>query len=122
MNLKRLLSAEPYRKISFRQWKRAMPRNAGRVYSQDIRWSASMSIFTTAHLIRWIRQRQPLRQQPPWLLKDALMKTDPVLLEPIASLQVRVPEDKVGDVMGELSKRRARIMGMNPEQEWQAKD
>lgn len=50
-------------------------------------------------------------------LKDALMKADPVLLEPIASLQVRVPEDKVGDVMGELSKRRARIMGMNPEQE-----
>lgn len=43
-------------------------------------------------------------------LKDALMKADPVLLEPIASLQVRVPEDKVGDVMGELSKRRARIM------------
>ena len=50
-------------------------------------------------------------------LKDALMKADPVLLEPIASLQVRVPEDKVGDVMGELSKRRAKIMGMNPEQE-----
>lgn len=50
-------------------------------------------------------------------LKDALMKADPVLLEPIALLQVRVPEDKVGDVMGELSKRRARIMGMNPEQE-----
>lgn len=50
-------------------------------------------------------------------LKDALMKADPVLLEPIASLQVCVPEDKVGDVMGELSKRRARIMGMNPEQE-----
>ena len=50
-------------------------------------------------------------------LKDALMKADPVLLEPIASLQVRVTEDKVGDVMGELSKRRARIMGMNPEQE-----
>lgn len=50
-------------------------------------------------------------------LKDALMKADPVLLEPIASLQVRVTEDKVGDVMGELSKRRAKIMGMNPEQE-----
>ncbi len=50
-------------------------------------------------------------------LKDALMKADPVLLEPIASLQVRVSEDKVGDVMGELSKRRAKIMGMNPEQE-----
>ncbi len=48
-------------------------------------------------------------------LKDALMKADPVLLEPIASLQVRVPEDKVGDVMGELSKRRAKIMGMNPQ-------
>ena len=48
-------------------------------------------------------------------LKDALMKADPVLLEPIASLQVTAPEDKVGDVMGELSKRRAKIMGMNPQ-------
>ncbi len=48
-------------------------------------------------------------------LKDALMKADPVLLEPIASLQVIAPEDKVGDVMGELSKRRAKIMGMNPQ-------
>lgn len=48
-------------------------------------------------------------------LKDALMKADPVLLEPIAALQVTAPEDKVGDVMGELSKRRAKIMGMNPQ-------
>lgn len=49
-------------------------------------------------------------------LKDALMKADPVLLEPIASLKVVVPEDNVGDVMGELSKRRGKIMGMNPQE------
>lgn len=47
-------------------------------------------------------------------VKDALAKASPVLLEPIASLQVSVPEEKTGDVMGELSKRRAKIMGMNP--------
>ncbi len=55
-------------------------------------------------------------------LKDALMKADPVLLEPIASLQVSVPEEKVGDVMGELSKRRAKIMGMNPQEGVQVVD
>lgn len=47
-------------------------------------------------------------------LKDGLMKAKPVLLEPIASLKVTVADDKIGDVMGELSKRRAKIMGMNP--------
>ena len=50
------------------------------------------------------------------------MKADPVLLEPIASLQVSVPEEKVGDVMGELSKRRAKIMGMNPQEGVQVVD
>ena len=37
-----------------------------------------------------------------------------MLLEPIATLKVVVPEGYTGDVMGELNKRRARVMGMNP--------
>jgi elongation factor G len=40
---------------------------------------------------------------------------NPTLLEPIGSLAVSVPEDYVGDVMGDLSKRRGRPMGMNPD-------
>ena len=40
--------------------------------------------------------------------------SSPVLLEPIASLTVTVPDDYTGDVMGDLNKRRGRVLGMNP--------
>ena len=39
----------------------------------------------------------------------------PVLLEPIASLKVTVPDSYTGDVMGDLNKRRGRVLGMNPD-------
>ena len=42
------------------------------------------------------------------------MEASPVLLEPIASLKVTVPDDYTGDVMGDLNKRRGRVLGMNP--------
>ena len=35
-------------------------------------------------------------------------------MEPIASLKVTVPDDYTGDVMGDLNKRRGRVLGMNP--------
>ena len=47
--------------------------------------------------------------------KEAMPKANPTLLEPIGTLNVTVPEDYVGDVMGDLSKRRGRPMGMNPD-------
>ena len=47
--------------------------------------------------------------------KEAMPKANPTLLEPIGTLAVTVPEDYVGDVMGDLSKRRGRPMGMNPD-------
>ena len=47
--------------------------------------------------------------------KEAMPNANPTLLEPIASLAVTVPESYVGDVMGDLSKRRGRPMGMNPD-------
>lgn len=46
--------------------------------------------------------------------KDAFMKATPVLLEPIVSLKVTVPDNFTGDVMGDLNKRRGRVTGMNP--------
>jgi len=49
--------------------------------------------------------------------KEGLKQADPVLLEPIGSLSVRVSDDKTGDVMGELNKRRGRMLGMNPAEE-----
>ena len=47
--------------------------------------------------------------------KEAMPKAMPTLLEPVGALAVTVPEMYVGDVMGDLSKRRGRPMGMNPD-------
>ena len=47
--------------------------------------------------------------------KEAMPNAMPTILEPIGALQVSVPESYVGDVMGDLSKRRGRPMGMNPD-------
>jgi elongation factor G len=44
--------------------------------------------------------------------KDAMEQADPVLLEPIMLLTVSVPEDVVGDVVGDLNSRRGRPLGM----------
>ena len=46
--------------------------------------------------------------------KKGFMDASPVLLEPIVSMKVTVPDKYTGDVMGDLNKRRGRIMGMNP--------
>ncbi|EGB93665.1 elongation factor G [Clostridium sp. D5] len=46
--------------------------------------------------------------------KKGFMEAGPVLLEPIASLKVTVPDEYTGDVMGDLNKRRGRVLGMNP--------
>lgn len=46
--------------------------------------------------------------------KKGFMEAGPVLLEPIASLKVTVPDSFTGDIMGDLNKRRGRVLGMNP--------
>ena len=45
--------------------------------------------------------------------KKGFMEAAPVLLEPIASLKVVVPDKYTGDVMGDLNRRRGRVLGMN---------
>ncbi len=46
--------------------------------------------------------------------KDAMSQADPILLEPIMKVDVIVPEDYLGDVIGDLSSRRAKINAMEP--------
>ena len=46
--------------------------------------------------------------------KKGILEASPVLLEPIASLKVLVPDKYTGDIMGDLNKRRGRVLGMNP--------
>ncbi len=45
--------------------------------------------------------------------KQGVMKANPVLLEPIMSVEVVTPEDYMGDVMGDLSRRRGMVQGMD---------
>ena len=42
------------------------------------------------------------------------MDATPIILEPIATLKVVIPDRFTGDIMGDLSKRRGRVLGMNP--------
>ena len=46
-------------------------------------------------------------------LKKAVQEANPVLLEPIMKLEITVPEESMGDVMGDLNSRRGRVLGMD---------
>ena len=46
--------------------------------------------------------------------KEGMKQADPIMLEPIGSLRVSVPDAKTGDIMGDLNKRRGRVLGMEP--------
>jgi elongation factor G len=52
-------------------------------------------------------------------LKEAARKANPILLEPIMRVEVVVPDDYMGDVMGNLNSRRGRISGMEPRRDAQ---
>lgn len=45
--------------------------------------------------------------------KDAFMKANPSILEPIAKVSIIVPDEYTGDIMGDMNKRRGRILGMD---------
>lgn len=49
--------------------------------------------------------------------KEGIPQASPVILEPIGSLAVTIPDSMMGDIMGDLNKRRGRVMGMTPDDE-----
>ena len=49
--------------------------------------------------------------------KTGMPQASPTLLEPIGALKVTIPDNYMGDVIGDLNKRRGRVMGMNPDGE-----
>lgn len=49
--------------------------------------------------------------------KAGIVQANPVLLEPIGTLKVLVPDGNTGDVLGEVNKRRGRVLGMSPSEE-----
>lgn len=51
--------------------------------------------------------------------KEAQQQAEPYLLEPIYEVEVKVPEEFMGDVIGDLNARRGKILGMEPQGKWQ---
>lgn len=49
--------------------------------------------------------------------KKGIEEADPILLEPVMKLEIKVPEENMGDVMGDMNKRRGRILGINPQED-----
>ena len=52
-------------------------------------------------------------------LKKGCLECNPVLLEPIMNLEITVPEEFMGDVIGDINSRRGRILGMDPQDGYQ---
>ena len=52
-------------------------------------------------------------------LKKAIQEANPILLEPVMKIEITVPEDALGDVMGDLNGRRGRVLGMDSEGKYQ---
>jgi len=51
--------------------------------------------------------------------KKGFMDAKPILLEPIFNVEVRVPEEYMGDIIGDLNKKRGKILGMEPDGKYQ---
>ncbi|MCI7238118.1 MAG: elongation factor G [Anaerococcus sp.] len=49
--------------------------------------------------------------------KKGIEEADPILLEPVMKLEIKVPDENLGDVMGDMNKRRGRILGMDPQKD-----
>lgn len=49
--------------------------------------------------------------------KAGIAKADPTILEPVGTLIARMPDDNLGDIMGDITKRRGRVLGMGPADE-----
>ena len=51
--------------------------------------------------------------------RNAMAQANPVLMEPISTVEIHVPEENMGDIMSDVNKRRGRILGMEPKGELQ---
>ena len=62
----------------------------------------------------WTPPRSLSRPRPSWPTRPPCLRPTPCCMEPIGELKVTIPDSYMGDVIGDLNKRRGRIMGMNP--------
>ena len=66
----------------------------------------------TVPITRLTHRKWHLKLQGSIAFKEAMRKADPVLMEPIMKVNVIVPEEYMGDVIGDLNSRRGQIQGM----------
>jgi elongation factor G len=60
------------------------------------------------------------RQAPrPHCLKKAIQDASPILLEPIVKMEITVPEEVMGEVIGDLNSRRGKVLGMDSQGKYQ---
>ncbi len=52
-------------------------------------------------------------------LKQGMREANPVLLEPIMEIEVSVPEENMGDIIGDLNSRRGKVLGVDPKGNYQ---
>lgn len=98
---------------SFLPWKRACVKTSARVFWLAIRWWVCMQSSMMAATIPVDSSEMAFKTAARIAYKKGCMEANPVLLEPIMHVEVYVPDEYMGDVMGDMNKRRGRIMGMN---------
>ena len=100
------------RRDSSPRLRRASPRRCSTARSPATRSRTCRSVSTTATTTGSTPRRMAFKIAGSMAFKQAMEQADPVLLEPIMLLTVSVPEDVVGDVVGDLNSRRGRPLGM----------
>ena len=75
------------------------------------RWSTSKSNSSTAPTTTSTPRRWPSKSPARWRSRRRARKANPVLLEPVMAVEVVTPEDFLGDVIGDLSRRRGKVQG-----------
>ena len=105
-------SAAPSRANTSSPWTRASARRSRRASTPATRWSTSRRRCSTARTTRSTRPRWRSRSPARWRSRTRSSKADPVILEPIMRVEVTMPEEFMGDVIGDLNSRRGHIEGM----------
>ena len=89
--------------------------HAGRRVCRLSRWWMSKSPSMTAPSMKLIPRKWLLKLPAPWVLKRVSWNCQPTLLEPVMQMQVTVPEEYMGDIIGDLNGRRGRVLGVDSE-------